>query len=328
MNNELPPHHSANVDGCTLHWVELGDRSDKPPLVLLHGLNDCYLTWKDLGRNLARDRRVFVPDLPGHGLSGRPDASYDLRWYARVLTRWLEGLGLHTVDVVGHSFGGGVAQVMLLECPARIRRLVLVSSGGLGREIALALRFASIPGVIERFGQPLMSLGTRLAHKVTGDLLSREDLSELCAMSAQSGSARAFGRTVREIIDWRGQTHTFFEHASQIVRLPSIAVFWGEKDAIIPASHAQALAACLEGIDVTLFKGCGHYPHHQQPEAFVNALRDFLDDRIVPEARPRDPRERDASPVKEGVHRRPTGPTPYVKLRAIRASDRSRWTRP
>lgn len=56
-------------------------------------------------------------------LSGRPDASYELRWYAHVMARWLDTLKLSTVDVVGHSFGGGVAQTMLLECPERIRRL-------------------------------------------------------------------------------------------------------------------------------------------------------------------------------------------------------------
>ena len=79
---------------------------------------------------------MLVPDLPGHGLSARPDASYELRWYAHVMARWLDAAGVERADVVGHSFGGGVAQMMLLECPERFRRLVLVSSGGLGREIA------------------------------------------------------------------------------------------------------------------------------------------------------------------------------------------------
>jgi len=283
-------HHFADVEGCRLHWAELGQPTAKPPLVLLHGLNDCYLTWKYLAPGLMLDRRVLVLDLPGHGLSGRPDASYELGWYARVTARWFQALGLDTVDVVGHSFGGGVAQVLLLECPERVRRLVLVSSGGLGREIAVALRFASIPGVIERFGQPFMGPGTRLALKATGDVLSSEDAARLSAMNAQSGSARAFARTVQDIIDWRGQRHTFFKRANELRRLPSMAVFWGDRDTIIPASHAQALADCLQGIRVRLFDGCGHYPHHERPHAFVNALRDFLDDPTVPQARLRDVR--------------------------------------
>jgi pimeloyl-ACP methyl ester carboxylesterase len=281
-------HHFTDVEGCRLHWAELGVPTAKPPLVLLHGLNDCYLTWKNIAPALMLDRRVLVLDLPGHGLSGRPDASYELSWYARVATRWLEALGLDTVDLVGHSFGGGVAQGMLLECPERIRRLVLVSAGGLGREIAIPLRLASIPGVVERFGQPFMGPGTRLALKATGDVLSKADVARLSAMNAQSGSARAFARTVHDIIDWRGQRHTFFMRANELAQLPSIAVFWGDRDAVIPASHAQALADCLLGVRVRLFNGCGHYPHHEQADAFVSALRDFLDDPTVPQARLRD----------------------------------------
>jgi pimeloyl-ACP methyl ester carboxylesterase len=283
-----PRHRLADVEGCRLHWVELGESMAKPPVVLLHGLADCHLTWKDVGPSLMRDRRVLIPDLPGHGLSGHPDASYELSWYARLMARWLEVLRVDTVDVVGHSFGGGVAQVMLLECPERIRRLVLVSSGGLGREISFALRLASIPRVVERFGQPFMGPGTRLALKATGHMLSTEEISTLSALNARSGSARAFARTVHGIIDWRGQRQTFFQRASEIARLPSIAVFWGGRDPIIPASHAQALAECLEGVGVKLFEGCGHYPHHEQPAAFVSALRAFLDEPAVPQARLRE----------------------------------------
>ena len=240
-------HRFADVEGCPLHWIELGDSSANPPVVLLHGLADCHRTWKGLGTSLMCDRRVLIPDLPGHGLSGHPDASYELGWYARITARWLEALHLDTVDVVGHSFGGGVAQAMLLDCPERIRRLVLVSSGGLGREIALALRLATIPGVVEWFGQPFMGPGTRIALKATDRMLSTEEIGALSAMNARSGSARAFARTVHGIIDWRGQRQSFFERASEVDRLPSIAAFWGDRDPIIPASHAQALVGRLLG---------------------------------------------------------------------------------
>jgi pimeloyl-ACP methyl ester carboxylesterase len=281
-------HHVAEIEGLSLHWVEFGEsaRTLAPPLVMLHGLNDCHLTWGKLAPALAHDRRVLVPDLPGHGLSGRPDASYELRWYAHVMARWLDALELSTVDVVGHSFGGGVAQTMLLECPERIRRLVLVSSGGLGREVALALRLATIPYVVEHLGQPFMRRGTRLALTATGDVLSKEATARLSAMNAQSGSARAFARTVRNVIGWRGQRHTFFKYAKELSQLPSsIAVFWGDHDRVIPASHAQALADYVDGVRVVLFEGCGHYPHHEQPDPFVNALRGFLDDPTAPKAR-------------------------------------------
>jgi pimeloyl-ACP methyl ester carboxylesterase len=272
-------HRFANVDGVLLHWVEQGPADAKSPLVLLHGLNDCYRTWRQLAPRLARDRRVLTPDLPGHGLSARPDASYELGWYAHLMALWLAAAGLERVDVVGHSYGGGVAQMMLLECPERIRRLVLVSSGGLGREVAVSLRLASTPFVVERLGQPFMKTGTKLALRATGDVRSRADVAQLSAMNARRGSARAFARTVRDVIGWRGQRQTFFQRASELSALPPIAVFWGDRDTVIPFSHAEALAKHVDGVHVTRFEGCGHYPHHEKPDAFAASLREFLDSR-------------------------------------------------
>lgn len=274
-------HHFARVEGVRLHWAELGESTAKAPLVLLHGLNDCYRTWRQVAPEFARDRRVLVPDLPGHGLSARPDVSYELPWYSHVMARWLEAADVDRADVVGHSFGGGVAQMMLLECERQIRRLVLASSGGLGREVGVALRLASIPLVVERLGQPFMGPGTRLAVKATGDVLSAEDRARLSELNAQPGSARAFARTVRDIIDWRGQRRTFFQRAGELSKLPAIAVFWGDHDTVIPFSHAEALAESVDGIRITRFEGCGHYPHHEQRDAFVEALRDFLDSPTV-----------------------------------------------
>ena len=223
-----------------------------------------------------------MPDLPGHGLSDRPDASYELQWYARLMAGWLDAAGIETCDIAGHSFGGGVGQTMLLECPERIRRLALVSSGGLGREVAWLLRLASLPSVVERFGQPFMGPCTRLALRTVGN---REDVDRLTSINAQAGSARAFARTVRDVIDLRGQRRTFFQRAGEVQKLPPIALFWGDRDSIIPASHAKAMSALVDGIQTTFFDRCGHYPHHEQTDAFVNALIRFLDDPDVTAAR-------------------------------------------
>jgi pimeloyl-ACP methyl ester carboxylesterase len=271
-------HSFMPVEGMHLHWAELGEATDKVPLVLLHGILDAHLTWKIVGRALATDRRVLMPDLVGCGLSERPDASYELGWHAHVIARWLETLGLERVDVLGHSFGGGVAQMLLLECPARIRRMVLVASGGLGRSVGFWLRLAgTFPRVVELFGQPFMAFGTRRALASEG-AMSKQDIEELSALNAERGSARAFARSVRDVIDWRGQRRIFSQRAREVTQLPPVAVFWGDRDAIIPIGHAKAFAASVEGVVFKHFDGCGHYLHQEQPEAFVGAVRDFLDD--------------------------------------------------
>jgi len=287
-------HSFVSVEGMRLHWAELGGTRQRVPVVLLHGLTDSHRSWTRAAAALAVDRRVLMPDLPGYGLSERPDASYELRWHAHVMAKWLEAVGLDSVDLVGHSFGGGVAQVMLLECPTKIRRLVLVASGGLGREVTPVLRLAAMPHVVERFGQRFMAFGTRVALRGSGAGFSKQDVTDLSAMNGTPGSARAFARTVRDVIDWRGQSRTFFQGAHELAELPPIAVCWGDRDTIIPAAHSRAFAEFVEGVELMQFEGCGHYLHHEQPSAFARTVRAFLDDVAIPRARLR---RADALPI-------------------------------
>src|SRR4051812_3500629 len=191
----------AHVEGVELHWAEQGQGR---PLVLLHGLCDSHRTWRLVAPALAAGRRVLTPDLPGHGLSGRPDATYALAWYAQVIGAWLDALGLDEIDLVGHSYGGGVAQQLLIDRGARVRRLALVAAGGLGAEVGVGLRLLSVSGMVERFGQPFTGPITRVAMRVVDAEFASEDIAWLGWTNAMPGTARALGRTVRDVIDWRG----------------------------------------------------------------------------------------------------------------------------
>jgi pimeloyl-ACP methyl ester carboxylesterase len=271
-------HAYDDVDGVSLHWAELGVASDHAPIVLLHGLMDSHLSWRAPARELARDRLVLMPDLPGCGLSARPDASYTLEWHAHMIARWLERRELRKVDVVGHSFGGGVAQMLLLECPERIRRLVLVAAGGLGRGVIFWLKLGTVPYFVEHWGQPYMAFGTRralpTAHGEEGEL----DARALSVMNSARGSARAFSRTVRDVINFRGQRRRFDQRVHELGSLPPIAVLWGERDRIIPIAHGRAFTEHMIGARFTSFPDCGHHLHQEDPAGFVSAVREFLDD--------------------------------------------------
>lgn len=278
-------HQTAEIGGVKLHWAELGGPGARTPVVLLHGLTDSHLTWRKAGSLLAADRLVLMPDLPGCGLSERPDASYGLEWQAQLMAQWIEHLDLPQVDVVGHSYGGGVAQMLLLSCPKRVRRMVLVASGGLGREVGFWLKFGTFPFFVERLGQPFMAFGTRraLARLIKPDdtqptdEVAKQDIEALSAMNARRGTARAFSRTVRDVINFGGQTRHFLQRAHEATTLPPIAVFWGEDDTLIPIQHGKDFVAQVDGASFISFPGCGHYLHQEQPQHFVAALREFLD---------------------------------------------------
>ncbi len=268
---------SAVVAGIELHWLEYGPLTSRPPVLLVHGLSDSHLTWARIAPELARDRRVLALDLPGHGFSDRPDASYALDWYARVVTAWIEALGIPRLDVVGHSLGGGIALMLLVHCRPRIRRIVLEAPGGLGKEVVWALRLASLRAIVERFGQPFMAFGAWLALRHARARFSPSELATLKSIERRPGTARAFARTVSDLVDWQGQRHSFFRRATEIPELPPIAVLWGDRDAVIPIEHGRAFARAVRGVWFVEVPGSGHWVHHDDSASFLRAARDSLD---------------------------------------------------
>ena len=272
--NTQPSYRSLRIEGARLHWCEIPGPSDAKavPLLLLHGLHDSHLSWQNVAPLFGATRRVLMPDLLGCGLSDRPDATYALSWHARAIAQWLEAIGVHEVDVVGHSFGGGVGQMLLLEPAVRVRRLGLLASGGLGRDVGVWLRLATLP-LIESFGQPFMRHGTRYFLRALNPSLRLEDLDRMSAMNARKGSARAFARTVRDVIDWRGQRRMFFERAHEVPNLPPVLICWGDRDGVIPIEHGIEFARAVDCVTFHRIEGAGHWLHHERPEQVVDALR-------------------------------------------------------
>src|SRR5437899_1959678 len=113
-----------------------------PVIVLIHGITGSSLTWEHVIEPLAERYTVVAPDLLGHGESAKPRGDYSLGAYASGVRDLLGALGHERASVVGHSLGGGVAMQFAYQFPERCERLVLVSSGGLGREVHPILRGA------------------------------------------------------------------------------------------------------------------------------------------------------------------------------------------
>jgi pimeloyl-ACP methyl ester carboxylesterase len=274
-------HSQVDLREVTLHWTEVGRG---PPVLLLHGLNDSHRTWRAIYPRLP-GRRILMLDLPGHGMSSRPDAPYTLDWNATQLARFIEHLDLRNLDLVGHSYGGGVAQWLLLKCRPRIRRVALLAAGGLGRDVYPWLRLASVPFLIEAFGQRWMGpiAGFAMARATTSDAAA--ELALLTTYLRQPGSARAFSRTVRDVIRWRGQTRNLFDRIAEIEELPPMRLFWGARDTILPISQGTAIAARLENCELIRFADRGHFLHWEEPEGVAGALRNFLDSLDAPPVR-------------------------------------------
>ncbi|MEI6624472.1 MAG: alpha/beta hydrolase, partial [Actinomycetes bacterium] len=135
----------VTLHGHRVVYRVAGDPS-LPVVLLVHGITSSSATWNPVIPALAKRAHVIAPDLLGHGESDKPRTDYSLGAFASGLRDLLEHLGHERVTIVGHSLGGGVALQFSYQYHEYCERVVLVDSGGLGREVSPALRAATLPG--------------------------------------------------------------------------------------------------------------------------------------------------------------------------------------
>jgi pimeloyl-ACP methyl ester carboxylesterase len=255
-----------------------------PVLVLVHGIGDSSETWRPVIPRLAERWTVIAPDLLGHGQSDKPRADYSIGGFANGLRDLLVLLGIPSATLVGHSLGGGVALQFAYQYPERCARLVLVSSGGLGSEVTPLLRIASLPGaelaIVLSTLWPVRAPAAVLGRALTLlRLLDRADVDEIASVWSglrDPATRGAFLRTLRGVVDVRGQSVTSRDRLYLAQSLPTLLV-WGENDPIVPVAHAREVADELPGVRLEVVPGAGHMPHHTDPERFAGLVTEFLD---------------------------------------------------
>jgi len=278
---------SGNSRLAILHGHELSylDSGEGSAVLFIHGLLGSNRNWAHLVRSLSTERRVLAPDLFGHGASSKPMGDYSLGAHAATLRDLLDQLEIDRVALVGHSLGGGIAMQFCYLFPERVDRLVLVSSGGLGRSVSPLLRSATLPGAewvlpliasswvrgrVEAVGRTLGRIGLRASSDVTEAWHGFTSLGD-------ADSRSAFLATTRSVIDPGGQTVTALDHLPMAVDIPTLIV-WGTRDRMIPTWHATTAQQAIAGSRVELFEGAGHFPHLDEPERFAQVLDAFCAD--------------------------------------------------
>lgn len=273
---------TTTVDGVRISYQEAGP-ADGPAVVLVHGLLSDSETWSaTIGPLASRGLRVIAVDMLGHGASDAPRCPYLLDDFAAFLDGFLDALGLDRATICGHSLGGAIAVHFGYHYPKRIERLVLVSAGGLGKEVNLALRALSIRG----------------AESVTGAVLGRRSVQwllrrpwiyrtlrlrpERLANFRRVGRSlmlrdrrQAFFASLRGVIRPSGQRGSFLEMKYLADHVPTLLV-WSERDAIIPVRHALATHEHLPGSRLVVLPGSTHEPHRVHAECFADELRAFM----------------------------------------------------
>src|SRR5690349_2211099 len=257
-----------------------------PAILLIHGIGDNSTTWSTVQSALAQRFTVIAPDLLGHGKSDKPRADYSVAAYANGMRDLLSVLDVERVTVVGHSLGGGVAMQFAYQFPQLVDRLVLVGAGGVTKDVNVALRIAALPMATEALALlrlPLVLPALQAAGRIGGALfgstgLGRDlpDVLRVLSDLPEPTASSAFARTLRAVVDWRGQVVTMLDRCYLTESVP-VQLIWGTHDSVIPVSHAWLAHSAMPGSALEIFDGSGHFPFHDDPDRFVAVVQHFID---------------------------------------------------
>ncbi len=199
-----------------------------------------------------------------------------------LLRDFLDELGVSQATVVGHSLGGGVAMQFVYQHPDYVKRLILISSGGLGPDVGLVLRLLSAPGaelVLPIIApKPVLTVGNQIRSWLRSAGIQSPRGAEIwSAYSSLSDpeTRSSFLKTLRSVVDYRGQAVSGLNRLRLREELPIMAI-WGDRDGIIPVDHAYAAREARSDSRLEILPGVGHFPQVEAPNEVVELIEDFI----------------------------------------------------
>ena len=283
----MTEHLTVAANSGTFHVARLGKG---PPLVLLHGWPEFWLTWEPVMQRLAGRYTVFAPDLRGFGDSAKPGGPWGAPDHAADMLAVMDALDLPKVGIVGHDVGGAVIQSMARTAPDRFAGLFFFNF--------------VYPGIGARMGTPdrLNEIWYQSFHQMdmAPALLgsSRAACRLYIAHILRHWTYRkdAFDDVMETFVDnfmkpgnlAGGFAYYRATHAGRVAMmqgtapaLPPIAiptcVRWAEHDPIFPFAWTDRLGDTFSDVDLAMFSGVGHFPHREDPERAAHEIATFFE---------------------------------------------------
>ena len=250
------------VGGLDIHYFTGGNGD---PLVVIHGGGGGAGAWKKNMAALSRDYTIYVPDLPGFGYSQEIEGDYYIPEFVNFVEEFADSVGLESFYLMGHSLGGGIALTYALKFPDKVKKLVLVNSMFLGKEIAFWVRFLSMPTLCRYLGAATLAVLRGVKWTADSFFAPLEFVSPVSRTSIHLGS---------KITTLKEQT-TVLAHRLSEIMVPTL-VIWGAKDPILPVKQAYAAAELIPDCQVKVFEKGGHSVYRQKIAEFSHLLIAFL----------------------------------------------------
>jgi len=261
---------AALPNGQHLAYVDTGSRTGQP-VVLIHGYTDNARDWVPLIPYLSKKFRLIVVDIRGHGRSDKPECCYARIDFAYDIKLLLDTLRIQRADIVGHSLGSMITQVLAENWPQRVRKVVLVSSTGGPRagsppkqpsyDFAAGIRKLKEPIDPD---SPFMVEWWSSPKPVDPDFIRR-----------QRRDAAQIPLAVWLAVLDQGTGFSDLQRDLPKLTAPALLI-WGSDDPIMEEEGRQTLREALPSAKVKVFEGLGHNPFWEDPQAVADAINPFL----------------------------------------------------
>jgi pimeloyl-ACP methyl ester carboxylesterase len=252
---------------------------------MIHGVGGWAENFREVMEPIARSgRRAISVDLPGFGESESPgrvpyfgpkDA-----YYPRFVLAVMDALELSGAHLVGSSMGGAVAYMATVTAPERVRSLTLAATGGLGTDLPLILRIATLPGMVTL--ARLMGDRRQSREVLRSCFFDSSRIPEALYEESERFAFRSYPEFVRALrggVSIFGVKRRVRDHwVAQASRYRGpVLVLWGREDRVLPLSHLAGAKAVYPQVEVHVIDRCGHLPMIERTDEFLAAFLPFVE---------------------------------------------------
>lgn len=273
--------HFVNVEGARVHYQEFGEAS-KPAMILIHGYTASVYVWKTVAPMLAdAGFHVIAVDLLGFGYSEKPSwFDYSIQSQARMVSRFMNRLGIGRAVIVGSSYGGAVALNLTLDNAESVEKLVLVDAVCNDEpKRHPILKLAAVPGIGESITPFLCDSKFFMKHRMRGTLakanhamITKERIDSIIRPLASADGHRSVLATSR---NWSADR---LEQDAHLISQPTL-IIWGDQDTVIPIKNGYKLHEEILNSRFVVLKDCGHVPQEEKSEIFTELVSEFCHDK-------------------------------------------------
>ncbi|MGI9252878.1 MAG: alpha/beta fold hydrolase, partial [Thermomicrobiales bacterium] len=258
--------------GLTIQGLVAGPETASRKIVFVHGLGGSQTTWTTVLGEFVGEARVAALDLPGHGLSDKPDSKtfpYTIDALADAVGDAIAELGLAPAVIVGHSLGGAVAMHLAHKRPKAVSGLVLIASAGLGKEIS-----GQLLDLVEAEPTPAEARGMLELFFEDKKLILDRGVNDMHQARLQPGADAAMKSISTAVFSRDGQISGLDDRLED-VNVPTLIV-WGAFDRVVPVGHAARAAERIKGSWLEVMSGIGHVPQVEAPARLTETIKRWM----------------------------------------------------